>query len=78
MSVPVRTEPDLALETPEVLFEGQYHGAHVVGQCWDITPDGQRFVMMKDATLDGDSERNHIYVVLNWFDELERLVPTDN
>ena len=34
--------------------------------------------MMKDATPESDLERNHIYVVLNWFDELKRLVPTDN
>jgi len=75
MSVPVRTEPDLVLETPEILFEGQYLGVRRGGQLWDITPDGQRFLMMKNATPDGDSERNQIHVVFNWFEELKRLAP---
>ncbi len=38
---------------------------------YDIHPDGRRFLMMN---MQG-SEDSKINVVLNWFEELERLVP---
>jgi len=38
---------------------------------YDISADGQRFVMVKDESGSG-----RLNVVLNWFDELTRLVPT--
>jgi hypothetical protein len=40
---------------------------------YDLTPDGQRFVMIKT----GDEENLQITVVLNWFEELTRLVPVN-
>ena len=40
---------------------------------FDVTPDGRRFVMMQE-----DPEmRAQFNVVLNWFDELKRLVPVE-
>jgi hypothetical protein len=38
---------------------------------YDVSPDGQRFVMVKDESGSG-----RLNVVLNWFDELTRLAPT--
>ena len=38
---------------------------------YDIHPDGQRFLMIKD-----EATGSEINVVLNWFEELKRLVPT--
>ncbi len=38
--------------------------------------DGQRFLMMKEGDL-GETQ-GQINVILNWFEELKRLVPTDN
>jgi hypothetical protein len=38
---------------------------------YDVSPDGQRFVMVKD-----DSASGRINLVLNWHEELKRLVPT--
>ncbi len=40
---------------------------------YDIHPDGQRFLMMNMQGSEGTRPR--INVVLNWFEELERLVP---
>jgi len=40
-------------------------------QYYDISPDGQRFVMVKE-----EGRETQIHVVLNWFEELKRLVPT--
>ncbi len=41
---------------------------------FDVTPDGQRFLMLKATEQQPQSE---IRVVLNWFEELKRLVPTN-
>ncbi|MCH6569537.1 MAG: hypothetical protein IH794_05485, partial [Acidobacteria bacterium] len=41
---------------------------------YDITPDGQRFVMVQ-ATQ--ESAQAQIQVVLNWFEELKRLAPSN-
>ena len=40
---------------------------------WDISPDGERFLMMKEAT----DETAQLVIVLDWFEELKRLVPTN-
>ncbi len=73
MSVPVRTQPEFSAGRPELLFEGQYDlepfGADVSN--YDVSNDGQRFIMIGNA---GQSQQ--INVMLNWFEELERRVPT--
>jgi hypothetical protein len=51
-----------------VLFEGDF--TPEIFRNWDITPDGQRFVMVADR-----SQRREIRIVRNWFDELRRLAP---
>ena len=37
-----------------------------------VSADGEQFVMIRP---DRDAEPKKIQIVLNWFDELERLVP---
>jgi serine/threonine-protein kinase len=72
----VTANPTFTWSQPEVLFEGRYvSGAFGWGRPYDVAPDGQRFLMMKSA--DG-SAATQINIVLNWFDELERLVQTEN
>ena len=41
----------------------------------DVAADGQRFVMIKEDEQESTSVQ--INVVLNWFEELKRLVPTN-
>ena len=58
-----------------MVFEDKYG----LGLTWslreyDISPDGQRFLMIQPERQAGLKE---IVVVLNWFQELNRLVPTD-
>jgi Tol biopolymer transport system component len=76
MVVSVETEPTFRPGRPEVLFEGRYVNSRI--RIWnpyyDISPDGQRFLMIKDV----EGRTGQINVVLNWFEELKRLVPTDN
>ena len=71
MRVDVVTETTFSASVPELVFEGSYW---LATRGYDVAPDGERFLMLK---LNTDAQRE-IHVVLNWFDELERLVPTDN
>jgi len=41
---------------------------------YDVSQDGQRFAMLQPVA---ETEPDEIVIVLNWFEELERLVPTD-
>ncbi len=76
MVVSIRTQGQtLTAGTPKVLFEGSYvsHSVPPGFQYYDISPDGKRFLMLKEGTA---QEQGQINVVLNWFEELKRLVPT--
>ena len=76
-SVDIVTEPAFAFSNEQTL---PIEGFNVVSyyRDYDITPDGERLVMVfpADQTEGGESSRPQITVVLNWFDELQRLVPT--
>ena len=57
------------------LFDGQYYVGQN-GRTYDVSRDGQRFLMIKDV---GVGERGtttaSMVVVLNWFEELKARVP---
>jgi hypothetical protein len=70
--VEVSTGPDLALSPPRVLFEQRYStGSGASISHFDISPDGERFVMVKDDAA------GRLNVVLNWIEELKARVPTN-
>ncbi len=74
MAVAVETEPTFRPGRPSLLFEGEY-SLHPPGfMNHDISPDGRQFLMIEGETA---SEQTQINVVLNWFEELKRLVPTN-
>jgi serine/threonine-protein kinase len=77
MAVPVRTTPTFSAGNPAKVFETRYLVPNN-GRTYDVSPDGQRFVMIKDTAAD-DRERGgappNIVVVLNWFEELKQRVP---
>ena len=76
MAVAVKTSPSLILESPRPLFEGHYFSTYgVVGPTWDISPDGKRFLMVKQ--MSEESENPKISVIVNWFEELKQKVPSD-
>ncbi len=68
MVVPVRAGTSFSAGTPQVLFEGSF------GFGYDVTADGQRFVMV----LLGEQTRatSQLNFVFNWFDEVRRRVAT--
>ncbi len=58
------------------LLEGRYFtGAGNVIRHYDVTADGQRFLMIKEDPAN-DAASAQIIVIQNWFEELKRLVPT--
>lgn len=75
MAVDISAQAELRAGKPRVLFEGPYVKVPYVGRNYDVTSDGQRFVMLKRSE---ESAPQQINVILNWFEELERLVPTDH
>lgn len=76
MEVDITTEPTFTRSRPRELFRADYGGTVPV-RSWDITPDGERFVML-GVTEDPEPEPiERIEIVLNWFEELARLLPTD-
>ena len=80
MAVPVetvQTEPSFAPGNAEEVFGGYYvAGGGAFGRTYDISPDGERFLMIKESGSDETSSTEFI-LVLNWFEELKRLVPTN-
>ncbi len=77
MVVPVlETEPTLRVGDPIVLFEAQYY-FFLSQRTYDVTPDGQRFLMIKEGAATDDSAAPvvQIHVVLNWHQELLERVP---
>jgi hypothetical protein len=60
---------------PSRLLEGRYVTGPNLNRHYDVTADSQCFLMIKeDATSAGTSPQ--IIIVQNWFEELQRLVPT--
>ncbi|MFQ5930707.1 MAG: hypothetical protein ACE5MK_13525, partial [Acidobacteriota bacterium] len=75
MVVRIEPEPIFSAGRPKVLFTGRYFSTD--GRSYDISPDGQRFLMMKEAgQTEEASTRDALVVVENWFEEVKRLVPT--
>ena len=69
MAVGVQTEPSLAPGNAEEVFGG-YQSA-VAGswaRTYDISPDGERFLMIKESA---GSDSTEFITVINWFEEIE-------
>jgi Tol biopolymer transport system component len=67
VAVDIETTPTLQLGAPHPLFE-------LSGRDYDVHPSGRRFLIVR---TERDARPGQINVVLNWFEELQRLVPTD-
>jgi Tol biopolymer transport system component len=71
MVVDLTTTPEVKLSTPRLLFEQRYaYGVGITIANYDVTPDGQNFIMVKDEVTGG-----RLNVIFNWFTELNRLAP---
>jgi serine/threonine protein kinase len=77
MRVPITTGPEIEIGVPQPLFVTQIKSGDQVGLLpqYDVADDSQRFLI---NTMLGDEDVASITLVLNWFEELKRLVPTDD
>jgi serine/threonine protein kinase len=71
MVVDVSAELDLTLSHPRQLFEQRYVFQNISIANYDLSLDGQQFLMVKDEAGSG-----RLNVVLNWHEELKQRVPT--
>ena len=73
--VPVLPGLEFVTGPQDVLFSANEFRSDFFHAAYDVTADGQRFVMIrasKSGTLDEE-----LIVVDNWFEELNRVVPTN-
>ncbi len=75
MAVELELEPSFKASTPVPLFESCASVESGGRQIYDVTPDGERFLFICRSS---ETPAAQIHVVINWFEELNRLVPTDN
>jgi serine/threonine-protein kinase len=76
MAVDIDTHPAFAAGKPRQLFEGDYVLNYFPAPYYDVSSDGQRFLMLKPSEQE-QSALTHINVVLNWFEELKQKVPAE-
>ncbi len=76
MAAAVHAGASFSAERPKSLFEGPYFDIEPGLRHFDISPDGRRFVMIKDVQAIEASARDELTIVLNWFDELRKLSPS--
>ncbi|MBI3047422.1 MAG: protein kinase [Acidobacteria bacterium] len=79
LRVPVETaDTSLKLGTPTRLLAARYYTGSAFGpRPYDVSPDGQRFLTMREGAGEDDAPAPpQIVVVQNWGEELKRLVPT--
>ena len=75
MAVPIETDL-FAFGQTEVVFEKTYSNAGG-GRNYDVSPDDKRFLMIKEGGGDGVDATMQVILIVNWFEELKRLVPLE-
>ena len=75
MGVAVEGGATFSPGVPQLVFEGQYAEVPWQDANYDVSPSGERFLMIREAETQRESP-TQLILVQNWFDELQRLVPT--
>lgn len=79
MGVTVSSGATFSTSTPTRILDPLYYSGRAVlsrGATYDVAPDGQRFLMLKQAgSGEGRDEPATVTVVKNWTEELKRLAP---
>jgi hypothetical protein len=73
MAVDITSRPSFVAGSPRLLFEARLftYGNNFIS--YDVARDG-RFLMIRD--INPDPPVDQINVVLNWTEEVKRLIPT--
>jgi len=69
MSVDVDTRSGFSASLPRELFSGGFAVGFPI-RTWDVTPDGERFLVIQPGDSTSSPPKNEIHVILNWFEEL--------
>jgi dipeptidyl aminopeptidase/acylaminoacyl peptidase len=72
MSAAVRQGDTFEAMAPQAIVKGDY-AAPQTGRMYDVSPDGRRFLLIKDVPSK-EPDAPQLIVVKNWLDELQRLV----
>ena len=75
LAADVTTQPSFSAGKPRMLFEGPFEPAPTTFPNYDVSADGQRFLMLQ-LVEQAEAAPTQINVVLNWFEELKRRVPS--
>jgi serine/threonine-protein kinase len=82
MVVAIETKPAFAAGNPEVLFRGEYVMAGSILRPYDISPDGRRFLMIKEDSQAREAAEaakapptTELIVVENWDEVLKDIAP---
>lgn len=75
VAVPVLAGPEFSTGPEEILFDSTAYRSDFFHAAYDVTADGERFVMIRVS--DKGSLDEELVVVENWFEELSSLVPVD-
>ena len=70
MAVDYQAQPTFTAAKPHMLFQGSYTPSPRSAPDYDVSPDGQRFLMLKA----GEQSADEISVVLNWTEELKQKI----
>jgi hypothetical protein len=77
MAVPVQAEGQTFTHgAPARVLNTTYAGPTNNSRPYDVSRDGERPLMIKETTTEGDAAGPRIAVVLNWHEELKQRVPT--
>jgi serine/threonine-protein kinase len=75
IAVPVRTSgATLVVGGPTILFDARYVESNPARH-YDVSPDGQRFVMLKDRAVDPSATPASMVVLQHWVEQLEQRRP---
>jgi serine/threonine-protein kinase len=72
-AVDIRWEPAFSPAKPQLLLDGPHYSWAVNIRGYDISLDGQRFLMVKEASLDPHPV-TEVILVQNWVEELKRNI----
>jgi serine/threonine-protein kinase len=74
MAVPITLQPTFAAGVPRPLFRNAFEPSGTNSSGYDVSPDGRRFLVIQPT--EPEQPATQVSVVINWFEELRRLVPT--
>ena len=76
----IQPGPGFVAGNPKVIVDGPFTTTltGIAGRLYDVSPDGQRFLMTKAVEGAGQqAPPPQVIVVQNWFEELKRLAPVN-